>query len=626
MFWQVLKYGLMIAAILFTAVCVWSFLSHTTAYDRYILDQYKDAHLKLWIHDRQVKHTVRDPNGASMVLRAVDFTESPKARHHVQRCTQAFYFALWQAAAITLTFFILYAAYFIRKGKSQHEATPVTGQDRVTTKALCQLLQKKQRASDFTLAGAPLVKNSEVQHILFAGTTGSGKSVGMKELMDQVRAKKQRAIVYDIDGAFVPNYYRPGIDILLNPLDERTPAWNIWQECRDLADFDTAAISLMPEHLAFSDPFWIRSAHTIFASAALKLHAQNQAKTRFLLEPMFAESLQSLGNLVAGTPAAPLVTDKIDKTTLSIKATLANYCKSLLYLKDEGEEPLFSIRRWIENDSGESWIFIASNAQKIEALRPLLSVWLDVAAKSILSLPPSQDRHLWFFLDELPSLHKLPSLMNALSRGRKYGACFVAAIQDVHQLHAVYGKNDAETLTSLFNTKVFYRTQEPNSAAWMSRIMGQLELLEKKEGFSYGAHEMRDGVSIHQERRREPVVKESEFVELEDLTAFLRLPGNWPITTLNFDIRKRAILAPAFVPRDLSHLLITHPPESQTSTSPPSTPIPSQPSAPPEDGSGLVDVTVPYTGAFNSPAQTASTTQRKLLKTKRVITPESPAL
>jgi type IV conjugative transfer system coupling protein TraD len=391
---------------------------------------------------------------------------------------------------------------------------------------------------------------------LLAGTTGTGKSVAMQELMDQVRAKGQRAIVYDIDGAFIPAYYRPGKDILLNPLDTRVPAWNIWQECRDLADFDTAALSLMPEHLAGTDPFWIRSAHTIFSCAALKLQANSHPKTRMLLEPIFAEGLQSLGSLVTGTPAAPLVLEQIDKTALSIKATLSTYCKSLMYLKEEGKKPLFSIRRWIEADEGDSWLFIASNAQKIDALRPLLSVWLDVAAKSILSLKASHDRRLWFFLDELPSLHKLPSLMNALSRGRKYGACFVAAIQDVHQLHAIYGKNHAESLTSLFNTKVFYRTQEPDSAHWMSKVIGNREIIEKKEGFSYGAHEMRDGVSIHEERRQEHIVKPSAFLALEDLNAFLRLPGNWPVAQLEFEIQKRKIKEEAFRARNLNQLLL----------------------------------------------------------------------
>jgi type IV conjugative transfer system coupling protein TraD len=555
MLWQVFRGGLIVAFIVFCS-CFYGFISNrATSYDWYIYGQTIVVELRLMVHDHRVMHTIHNPDNSRVNIRAVDFIHCSKTRFHVDKCKKAFWSSLWQSGLISLSVLALYFIYLKRKGKQENQNIQIDGQEQVDPKTLRQLLERANKASPFKLAGAPLVKRSETQHVLLAGTTGTGKSVAMQELMDQVRKKGQRAIVYDIDGAFIPAYYRPGKDILLNPLDTRVPAWNIWQECRDLADFDTAALSLMPEHLAGTDPFWIRSAHTIFSCAALKLQTHSHPKTRMLLEPIFAEGLQSLGSLVTGTPAAPLVLEQIDKTALSIKATLSTYCKSLMYLKEEGKKPLFSIRRWIEADEGDSWLFIASNAQKIDALRPLLSVWLDVAAKSMLSLKASHDRRLWFFLDELPSLHKLPSLMNALSRGRKYGACFVAAIQDVHQLHAIYGKNHAESLTSLFNTKVFYRTQEPDSAHWMSKVIGNREIIERKEGFSYGAHEMRDGVSIHEERRQEPIVKLSAFLALEDLNAFLRLPGNWPVAQLAFEIKARRTSEQAFMARDLSQLL-----------------------------------------------------------------------
>jgi len=556
MFWQVLKLAPVMGLILFLCSFGVFFNQKMKPYDWYLLDQYKDAYVKILWHDNKVKHTVKTPQGIPVKLKAIDFIHSLPMEANLKHCQELSLFALWRASIITGAFFIVYVLYFKWRGKVQRETHLMNGQVKVEPKILAKLLKKKHKASHLSLAGVPLIKNAETQHILLAGTTGTGKSVAMKELMDQVRANHQRAIVYDIDGTFIPDYYRPDHDILLNPLDERTPAWNIWQECWDLADFEAAALSLMPEHLSGTEPFWISAARTLFVCAALKLQLQNRAQTKHLLAPIFSDDLRALNQLVAGTPAARLTLESIEKMAHSIAAVFATYCKSLLYLKEEGEDPLFSIRRWIEaGDKEDSWLFIAANTQKLDALRPLLSVWLDVAAKSILSLNPSLERRLWFFLDELPSLHKLPNLMNALSRGRKYGACFVGAIQDIHQLYAVYGKNDAETLTSLFNTKVFYRTQEPNSGAWMSRLMGEIETLEKKEGFSYGAHEMRDGVSIHQERRRDPVVKASDFLELEDLNAFLRLPGSWPVTQLSFELQDRKALQIPFLARDLQGLL-----------------------------------------------------------------------
>ncbi len=245
-----------------------------------------------------------------------------------------------------------------------------------------------------------------------------------------------------------------------------------------------------------------------------------------------------------------LISEKNEKTALSIKATLSTYCKALIYLKDDTKGPLFSIRKWVEADQGDGWLFIASNAQKIDALKPLISVWLDVAAKSILSLSQSAERRLWFFIDELPSLHRLPSLVNTLSRCRKYGGCFVGAIQDIHQLHSVYGRDEAETLTALFNTNLCYRTKGPDSAVWMSKVMGSREIIEKKEGYSYGANDMRDGVSINQERRKETIVIDSEFIQLDDLEAYMRLPGDWPVAKVKFKILEQKINNDNIVPFD----------------------------------------------------------------------------
>src|SRR5207245_4546284 len=141
-----------------------------------------------------------------------------------------------------------------------------------------------------------------------------------------------------------------------------------------------------PLHLAGSDSFWIHSALTIFASAALRLHVDGKRYNRALMEPLFTENLGGLASLLKGSVAESLVSEKNEKTALSIKATLSTYCKALMYLKDDTQDPLFSIRRWVTEDKGDGWLFIASNALKIDALKPLMSVWLDVAVKSLLSL------------------------------------------------------------------------------------------------------------------------------------------------------------------------------------------------------------------------------------------------
>jgi hypothetical protein len=55
------------------------------------------------------------------------------------------------------------------------------------------------------------------------------------------------------------------------------------------------------------------------------------------------------------------------------------------------------------------------------------------------------------------------------------------------------------------------------------------------EGFSNGANEIRDGVSLNEHKRLKPVVNITDIMSLNDLEAYLKLPGNLPVTKLKFE-------------------------------------------------------------------------------------------
>jgi type IV secretory pathway TraG/TraD family ATPase VirD4 len=124
-------------------------------------------------------------------------------------------------------------------------------------------------------------------------------------------------------------------------------------------------------------------------------------------------------------------------------------------------------------------------------------------------------------------------------------------------LRAIYGRDEAEALLSMYNTNLCYRTKCPDTALWMSRLTGQREMIEQREGFSYGANDIRDGVSVHQERRKEPLILETEFLKLNDREAYIVLPENTPITKVTLTARNRKVLAKGLMPRKLLELSLT---------------------------------------------------------------------
>jgi len=608
---KLLKFGV-VSYLLLAGILVYR---GTSPYQRYLLGQYCVARLALVIQGEQAEHQFRGMRGEKFKLKASQFARDPfvKASLYVSQT------AFCNSFLIVAFSMILIMVFLYEKGRRQLILEEIRGAFFLKPKLLRIFLTKHQKNSDITLGGVPLVKGAETQHILVTGTTGAGKSVCMMELMDNIRRRKQRAIVYDVVGAFIQHYYRPGRDIILNPLDERCPSWNIWQEGQDVADFEAHAASLMPLHLSGNDPFWIHSARTIFSTLAEQLKATDNMRTQSLLRPMFSSNLSALNTLLRGTVAETLVAEGVEKMALSIKATLSTYCKCLRYLKEEGNTPLFSIKQWLQQEKHDGWIFIASNAEKLEAVKPLISVWMDIAARGALSLSPSFDRRIWFLIDELASLHRLPSLSLLLSQGRKYGVCAVTAFQDIHQIRAIYGRDDSEALLSMYNTNLCYRTKCPDTAHWLSRVVGQREIVEKKEGFSYGANDVRDGVSMHQERRKEPLILDTEFLRLGDNEAYLVLPENVPITKIKLFPKNRDICTPTLIPRNFAEfsLLREAKENAAAAKAPPEKEIESQPAPNPNAKTPSFLPPVPTPSSHKGKKNKASTHSSKSLKNKQ---------
>ena len=410
-----------------------------------------------------------------------------------------------------------------------------------------------------------LEKKSEVLGTLLVGTIGSGKTVALLEIMQQVWKKNgwfswlaptkgEKAFVYDVKGGFVEKFYREGKDILLNPLDTRFPNWNLWSECRDPQDFDNIAATLMPHHMSNSDPFWINSSRTIFSAACRQLQQRGCTDIRELLRQMFddAGDEDRLVELLEGTEAAALVSKDIKQTALSIRATLTTYCKSLMYLPafDESKKS-FSIRDWIGNGD-DSWLFLAVvDDRKFEALKPLISVWVDIALQSILSLPRNEDRRIYSFIDELPSLQRLSSIERVLSLGREYGSAFFTSVQDINQFRTGYG-NQAESLLSLLNTTLFLRSNSPQSCEWMANVIGKREYSESKESRSYGANTIRDGVNVGHDKRLEHIVLPTELAQLNSLEGYLRVPGEFPVAKVSFEPVDIPCIAKDLIPRKIN--------------------------------------------------------------------------
>ncbi|MFB9214269.1 type IV conjugative transfer system coupling protein TraD [Vibrio sinaloensis] len=477
-------------------------------------------------------------------------------------------FLLSLGAAIAIM--VLATAFFKRQGEKQSEDFHVRGFQYVEPLKLNKDLKtrakklKKQgigngKISDFTVDGLALFKHEfEVQHLLIDGTTGAGKSVMLRKLLRWIRKRGDKAIVYDKGCTFTSKFFDPSQDILLNPFDERCANWNIWCDASEAPDFENIANALIPQH-GEGDPFWVDSARTIFSSTAYRMSKDEKTcTTARLLSLILTSELETLGNFLQGTESASLVSKDIKKTAISIKSVLATYIKSLRFLdgldeQDKSGKPKrqpFSITEWVQDDSQKGFLFLSSNAQQHASLRPLISTWLAIASNAILGLEPDENRRIWVIMDEMPSLHKLPELDSIISEVRKFGGCYVIGLQSYAQLVKTYGKNTADVIFDLLNSRFYFRAPSAQMAQISSKDLGEQEVDISRENISYGANTLRDGVSIGHQTVTRPVVSSSQIQALDDLQCYLRVPGSSFITQLNLHFDKMREVSPAFIKRD----------------------------------------------------------------------------
>jgi type IV conjugative transfer system coupling protein TraD len=409
-------------------------------------------------------------------------------------------------------------------------------------------------SKNYSISSIPLPNDVEFLHTIILGSTGTGKTNAILDLLDQIRQNGDRAIIYDKMGTYTANYYQAQKDVILNPLDQRSKSWSFYNEIRKESDYDYIASALIPEKKDSSGPFWNDSARRVFSVFAQKLKNQtkeNPSNKKFL-QLLLKSNFKILADFLSSTSATSLINAESEKTSLSILAILSAYLSSLKYLKDDDSDDNFSIRNWIELENNDSFLFISSRSDQHDSLQPLISTWIDIAIKALLSLEQnnyskSEKRRVWIILDEIGSLQQMPSLLDGLAQSRQFGGAFILSLHSISQLKSIYGKDKTDTITSLCRNKLFFAGADDETAEYCSQNLGHQEIEEVKEGISYGANEIRDGVSLNNHKSQKRIVISSQIMYMKSLEAYLKFAGNFPISKIDFKIKNRPKIAERFI-------------------------------------------------------------------------------
>ncbi len=560
MWGQLFQAALLFAAFTTVAVPAWTLWQRTTGAEWYAAGMVTLAEAKLVLgYDPDSGQEVRFEDGTRRVLRIRDIAASVPAREARERIRAETFASAGLGAIAGAGLIGLFLVVFWYRGARLGRQKRIRGAEMVTAGELRRRVQAPhhralarlpggKRLRPYSIAGIPWPERTETQHTIVSGTTGSGKTVLISDLVAQIREKGERCVIYDKMGSYTRSFFDKDRDVLMNPLDARAPRWSPFYEARNPRDFDMMAAALIPQQKDTVDPFWVTAARQLFANGAGVLRGKGETRNKVLVDHLLKTELTALAQAMEGTVAQSIVDPENPKTALSVRAMLTANLGALEFLPDEGKP--FSIREWIGEEDKDGFLFLTSRGDQHASLRGLISTWLEIAVNAMLSLAQDDGRRIWVILDELPTLHQVPSLQPGLAESRQFGGCFVLGVQVASALRDLYGRNGAETVSGLCGTRVVLAAPDRDTAQWSADSLGRSEIEEVSEGFSYGANTIRDGVSLTPRRELRALALPSEIMRLANLEGYLKFPGPFPVASIRLKYVFRPKAAERFVPRE----------------------------------------------------------------------------
>jgi type IV conjugative transfer system coupling protein TraD len=400
----------------------------------------------------------------------------------------------------------------------------------LTPKQVRSKLKSLGKASHWNISNMPLVKDMETRHFLVTGSTGSGKTNLIHNILPQVQKKEQPAVIIDQTGEMIAKYYnKERGDIIFNPFDARSSNWDFWADCSSREDVERFSKILIgfnrKQSGSHSDPFWENAAESVF-NAAVQYLRPKQASIEQITQMVCSSSASHLRLALADTEAGRYLAADSKQTVGSIVSVLAANAKPLTYLRSNPAESSFSMQQHFRQikEGSSAWLFLATKPSSRSLTMPLVACLAELALAQLMDIGIDKNRRVWVVLDEIASLGKLPALSPLMAEGRKYGACVIAGMQSLNQLYEQYGYYAGSTIFGQFGTSFFFRNTEPAIAKMVSSMCGYETVTRQQKNTSFGANEFRDGVSYNEQQQKKPLVEPEDLASLAVGECYTLLP------------------------------------------------------------------------------------------------------
>ena len=376
-----------------------------------------------------------------------------------------------------------------------------------------------EEAEDDTPYQLEMPTKCETKHTSIFGRPGSGKTVLMSGLIAKIKSTENfKGIIYCYKGDYVGRFYNPEKDLLFNPLDKRSMNWPIFNEIETRVDLEMLAGSLFPIMASDDEKeqYFKGGAKNVFVSILLYLFNNGLTSNKDIWEHV-SKTDEDIVNLLKITPGG-------EKALKSIGSLGSGQASGIFgtFMKHTGcfefmqhMEGNFSLQDWLDNGTG--FIFLSNYENMKEILKPILSLFIDLLGRRLLSMP-DDDRSIYFKLDELHTLQKLGSIVDILTLARSKGGKIFIGTQSYSQLDQIYGEKVRNSMVNSCGNSVVMALKGDKEQKIASDTFTKVEFYESNKTSSMGVSDFKDGMSIATQRKNEPLLTAADIKFLPELT------------------------------------------------------------------------------------------------------------
>jgi hypothetical protein len=385
-------------------------------------------------------------------------------------------------------------------------------------------------------------RTRESGNIFVGGAQGTGKTVFITPIIQQVIEREERAFIYDEKREFTALFFKPTSSTLIAPWDRRGTPWNISADAKNAVSAQLIAERLIPDS---NDPLWANGARMIFTGG---IQILNCTKKRWgwveLAETLSLDEVTLNSQLTQHYPRAARFIAENSKTTQSFFAQLLGslgWVYTLAEAWPNAYQDGFSITSWTQQSYTDKPVILVQADKRYKDIgAPLANALIALMTSTILAQTNTPKHELWLFIDELANLPKNDSLLEWMSLGRSKGCRFVAGTQSISQIQKIYTDHGADSLFNMFTIFASMRVGAAGeTASYTAKAFGEREV--ERPTSSAGPH----GAPVtNWHREKLPLVTPADLVHLPQAgkngaEGYLLIPGwnavyrlRWPIPKL----------------------------------------------------------------------------------------------